>query len=81
MHASLYPGPQDRTRQSYKFTFVGSGLLSLSCDFHELRTNKWAGNISNGYAKEQPNGQVFWLYLADGHITFKFKSVKIEKLS
>jgi hypothetical protein len=81
MLASLYPTDLDSRRQLYKFTFAGSGLLSVTCDFHQLRENRGAGNIGYGYAKEQPDGKVFWLHLVDGHITFKFKSVKIEQLS
>ena len=81
MRASLYPTPQDSKRQRYKLTFTGYGLLSLTCDFHELKENKGAGNIGYGYAKEQADGKVFWLHLVDGHVTFKFKSVKIEEIS
>ncbi len=81
LRASLYPTPKDSKRQPYKLTFTGNGLLSLTCDFHELRENKAAGNIGYGYVKEQPGGKVFWLHLVDGHITFRFKSVRIEELS
>jgi hypothetical protein len=81
INALLYPTPDDRMRKPYRFTFSGTGLLSLCCDFHELRMNRGAGNISYGYVKEQSKAKAFWLHLVDGHITFKFKSVKIETLS
>ena len=81
LHASLYPTDKDSQRRLYKLTFAGSGLLSVTCDFHELRENKGAGNIAYAYCKKQANDKVFWLHLVDGHITFRFKSVKIEAIS
>lgn len=73
---SIYPTHDAKTRNFLQLHFKDVVCVLINCDLNELEDNKNAGNISNGYVKENNSGvMVFRLYLVDGYIEIIYGSV------
>ncbi len=77
---SLYPTEDAKKRTLMNLNFLGVSRLSINCDLNELKDNRGAGNISNGYVKQsEPDGEnVFRLYLVDGYIELACKDMTLS---
>ena len=80
LDVSLYPSPESAARIPLQLEFKDINALTLSCDLYELKDNRKAGNISNGYIKSA-NGPLLKvkIYLVDGYFELTCKKIKIKK--
>jgi hypothetical protein len=72
----LYEEPINAVnRDRYLITCKNLFSFNFNCDVEELFDNKSAGNISNGYLKDN----TLRIYLCDGYIEIKANQFNIEK--
>lgn len=62
--ARFYKDENAPTREVYQIKCSGVSRFNSTLDAIELKSNAFAGNISNGYLKEK----VLWMYFTDGLI-------------
>jgi len=75
--AELYDDGESAKRNRYKLSCKGVVRSNLALDFIELKDNMFAGNISNGYLKNN----TLWLYFSDGMLEVTANKFKINKLT
>jgi len=75
--AELYKEPDHTpSRDRYSITCENVKSFNFNCDVDELIDNESAGNISNGYMKDN----VLRIYFCDGYLEVKANKFVIEKL-
>ncbi|OGB23871.1 MAG: hypothetical protein A3I66_02315 [Burkholderiales bacterium RIFCSPLOWO2_02_FULL_57_36] len=73
--ALFYESEDASDRRMYQITAGEALRFSCSLDAAQLKENAFAGNIWNGYLKEN----VLWMYCTDGVIEVHAKKFKLEK--
>jgi hypothetical protein len=73
--ALFYKNEQAPSRDLYQITCEGIQRFSTTLDSPELKKNMFAGNISNGYLKDD----VLWVYFTDGILQVHAKKFRLAK--
>ena len=74
--AEFYEEPINATtKERYVITCDGLFSITFNCDVEELFENKAAGNISNGYLKEN----TLRVYLCDGYLEVKAAKFSLKR--
>jgi hypothetical protein len=75
IEASFYKDNDAPKRETYKITCNNVSRHNITLDTKELAENMFAGNISNGYVKDN----TLWLYFSDGLIQIAAERFSIVK--
>ncbi len=73
--ARLYGNEQAPTRDLFEIICEGVMRFGSTLDAIELKNNKFAGNISNGYLKDR----TLWLYFTDGILEVHARRFRLVK--
>ena len=73
--ALFYKNEQAPSRDTYQIKCEGVSRFNCTLDSEELKSNMFAGNISNGYLKEN----VLWVYFTDGLLEIHAKKFRLTK--
>jgi hypothetical protein len=73
--ALFYKDEQAPSRDTYKIKCEGVSRFNCTLDSEELKKNMFAGNISNGYLKEN----TLWVYFTDGLLEIHAKKFRLTK--
>jgi len=75
IEASFYKTEQATSRDNYKITCESVINHNVILNSKRLTENKFAGNISNGYLKEN----TLWVYFSDGVLEVTANKFKITR--
>jgi hypothetical protein len=75
LSAGFYKTQNAPERTSYQIRCEGVSRFSATIDAIELKNNAFAGNIANGYVKEN----TLWVYFTDGLLEVSAKKIKLVK--
>ena len=73
--ALFYKDGQAKGRETYQIKCDGVSRFNCTLDSEELENNMFAGNISNGYLKED----ALWIYVTDGILEIHAKKFSLIK--
>jgi hypothetical protein len=73
--ALFYKDGQAKGRETYQIKCDGVSRVNCTLDSEELKNNMFAGNISNGYLKEN----TLWIYVTDGILEIHAKKFSLIK--
>lgn len=73
--ALFYMNDQASVRDTYQIKCEGVSRFNSTLNANELKDNMFAGNIANGYLKDD----TLWVYFSDGLIEVQAKRFRLAK--